>query len=157
MSSWDDNMSSQAFISKVVIHSIWINRMRRFYANRRRARNRTLWLDFQSELSDRQFHQYFWMSPELFAHLCSEIEDLVGEHEFKWKEFLSNVRLFKLKPQILNSGGKHKRMKNCPKFLSSVFYLYCSVKLGIFHHGMLESFWDAKILLSRDNGHLQTT
>ncbi|KAL7428164.1 hypothetical protein ACHAXH_000770 [Discostella pseudostelligera] len=79
------------FVSKVVIPTMRVSYSRRYHAHRRRSRRRKTWSEFVDELSERQFRRYFRMSRELFMRMCYEIEDLVGQTNFKSEEYLRHI------------------------------------------------------------------
>eukprot|EP00984_Skeletonema_dohrnii_P023378 scaffold12476_cov110-Skeletonema_dohrnii-CCMP3373.AAC.1 len=57
-------------------------------AKKRRFRLRRSWAAFDANLTERQFRRYFRMSRECFRHLCSRIEENVGESVFKSEKYL---------------------------------------------------------------------
>ena len=79
-------------LTKIIAPMVFHGRLNQHYARRRRQRNRHSWSSVESALTDRQFRSYFRMSKALFQRLCDEIEVVIGEDEFKSKEFLNELK-----------------------------------------------------------------
>lgn len=86
----DANALNKAMVSLMKTQKV--SSIRKKASKKRRFRQRKSWAAFEANLTDRQFRRYFRMSRECFRHLCSRIEENVGESEFKSENYLNNLK-----------------------------------------------------------------
>ena len=90
MQDMDANALNQTLLSYMEKQKV--SAIRKDAAANRRFRQRKSWASFEGNLTDRQFRRYFRMSRECFRHLCSRIEENVGESKFKSEQYLRNLK-----------------------------------------------------------------
>jgi len=93
----ENDAKDDFILTNIIMPMLRCGKLNRHYARRRGICYRRSWSSFQSAPTDRQFRLYFRMSKELFQRLCDEIEVVVGEYEFKSKEFLNELKNSALK------------------------------------------------------------
>ena len=98
-----------------------ISSQRKKALSNRKHRKRREWSWFVHYMSHRAFRRYFRMSKDCFSTLCSRIETIVGEHQFRSEEYIDRLyddNYRNSRNMILFTNLAHAARKSIGDFIS---------------------------------------